>query len=234
MSVSITGVSCAGLRNTDGRRGISDPYIVFRTREFRPSRRFQSRPGDKRLPPLRNTLNPSWPREVVTLELGARQSANQPVEISIEVWDSDSRTVGSRYDDLLGYASVELGQPEGNVTTELRRGQGGTCTFSYKVDGWSDAAVTESPASPEGPVSLRLREISCEGLRNADGRRAGRSDPYIKAHLHEELTVPGGTLPGLRRLPHIWNNLNPSWGNQEIEMELGTVGESLTLEVRMP
>ena len=93
MNVTISSVSCKGLKNTDGSRGTSDPYVVFRPMNVRPRSRFEQRPGERRLAPKRNTVEPAWPGVELVLELGAQRATNEAgfPEMSVEVWDSDSR-----------------------------------------------------------------------------------------------------------------------------------------------
>ena len=142
--------------------------------------------------------------------------------------------VGHRYDDLLGYAVIKLDGNQMAVTLELINGNGGTISLSYNVDGLPDpnnAALQQLNAAE--PIAVRVYNVSCTGLRNTDGGRARQSDPYVKAHMHDSVTGPGGTLPGLQRLPSIANNLNPVWAGRELELLLGQVASYMPLACRL-
>ena len=148
--------------------------------------------------------------------------------------------VGHRYDDLLGYAVITLDresmgtQAPKAVTLELINGSGGSISLSYNVDGLpdsNDAALQQSNAAE--PIAVRVYNVSCTGLRNTDGGRARQSDPYVKAHMHDSVTGPGGTLPGLQRLPSIANKLNPVWAGRELELLLGQVASHMPLACRL-
>lgn len=160
--------------------GKSDPYVTCEVvstggKKSKNMDKFQTKVMD-------NTLNPVWNH------VGVINHFRQGQDLEFAVWDSDTFP---KPDQLLGKALVSSQSfwptgVEGDVP--LSGCKHATGTLTIKVEPLDVAGVGGPPTQPLGSVvdasrletaDLYVTIVAAQGLPNADGALAGKSDPYV-------------------------------------------------------